>query len=275
LDLNTITAIATPRQLRELPAWREGDSWLGGGTWLFSVPQPHLRRLIDLTTLGWPALRISETGLEIAATCTLAELYEAELPADWIAAPLLKQCCRSLLASFKIWNMATVGGNICASLPAGSMTSLTSALDGVATLWSAEGGERRLPVLDLVTGPGTNALRQGELLRGISISAQTMMRRCAFRQVSLTRHGRSGALLIGTLASPDGDFKLTVSAATRRPVRLEFPALPQARELAGALERAIPFPVYYDDMHGKPDWRQHVTHLFAEEIRQELAGEAK
>ena len=38
--------------------WREGDSWLAGGTWLFSEPQPHLRRLLDLRTLGWPPLEV-------------------------------------------------------------------------------------------------------------------------------------------------------------------------------------------------------------------------
>ena len=33
-------------------AWREGDAWLAGGTWLFSEQQPRLRRLIDLQSLG-------------------------------------------------------------------------------------------------------------------------------------------------------------------------------------------------------------------------------
>jgi hypothetical protein len=30
---------------------------------------------------------------------------------------------------------------------------------------------------------------------------------------------------------------------------------------------------YYDDVHGAPAWRRHMTLQFAEEIRQELAGE--
>ena len=54
--------------------WRQGDAWLAGGTWLFSEPQPHLRRLIDLQNLGWQPLAITEASLEIAATCTIAEL---------------------------------------------------------------------------------------------------------------------------------------------------------------------------------------------------------
>ncbi|MFZ0846422.1 MAG: FAD-binding molybdopterin dehydrogenase, partial [Pseudolabrys sp.] len=74
MDLNTITEVARPRQRGELPAWRDGDAWLGGGTWLFSEPQVRLKRLIDVAALGWQTLHVSPMGLEIAATCTIAEL---------------------------------------------------------------------------------------------------------------------------------------------------------------------------------------------------------
>ena len=48
MDLNTITAVAHPQTRAQLPVWTAGDAWLAGGTWLFSEPQVHLRRLIDL-----------------------------------------------------------------------------------------------------------------------------------------------------------------------------------------------------------------------------------
>ena len=62
------------------------------------------------------------------------------------------------------------------------------------------------------------------------------MRRTAFRQMLLTRHGRSAVLLIGTL------------------------------------DREIPAEAYLDDIHSRPDWRRHVTGICAEEIRRELAA---
>jgi CO/xanthine dehydrogenase FAD-binding subunit len=251
-----------------LTGWRDGDAYLGGGTWLFSEPQVHLRRLIDLSGLGWPPLVASEAGLEIAATCTIAELNYAALPDAWIAAKLIRQCSRSLLASFKIWNMATVGGNICLALPAGAMTSLTAGLDGVGTIWTPDGGERRMPIAELVTGNNTNALRPGEVLRSIDITAEALIRRTAYRQISLTAHGRSGALLIGTLGA--SGFTLTVTASTPAPVQLRFATMPEAAALADAIERTIPPTAYFDDMHGRPDWRRHITLLMAEEIRVEL-----
>ncbi len=221
--------------------------------------------------MDWPPLVITETGLEISATCTIAELHDAALPETWIATPLIGQCCAALLASFKIWNMATVGGNICLALPAGSMTSLTVALDGVGTVWTPDGQDRRVPIVDLVVGANVNALLPGEVLRGIAIPAGALMRRTAFRQISLTRHGRSGALLIGTF-SANGGFALTVTASTPRPIQFRFDAMPDAASLAAAIEQRIPPESYYDDMHGRPDWRRHVTLLYAEEIRAELAA---
>ena len=74
MDLNTVTEIARPRQRAELPAWRTGDAWLAGGTWLFSEPQLAVNRLIDIVDFAWPALEITDQGLRIAATCKIAEL---------------------------------------------------------------------------------------------------------------------------------------------------------------------------------------------------------
>ena len=36
--------------------------------------------------------------------------------------------------------------------------------------------------------------------------------------------------------------------------------------------KEIPANAYYDDIHGLPAWRRHMTLHFAEEIRRELAG---
>jgi CO/xanthine dehydrogenase FAD-binding subunit len=273
MDLNTIIEVAHPQTRAQLPVWTAGDAWLAGGTWLFSEPQSDLKRLIDLTDLKWPALTIGETELSIAATCTVAQLDAFACPPEWLAAPLINQCCRAYLASFKIWKTATVGGNLCMSLPAGPMISLTSALDGVCTIWKADGSEQKLRATDFVIGDGRNVLAPGELLRQIDIPLAALKRRSAFRQISLTPVGRSAALLIGSIDS-GGGLTLTVTASTKRPVQLSFAKSPQARELHEAILHHIPDALYHDDLHGKPPWRKHMTLRLAEEIRLELQGPA-
>lgn len=271
MDLNTIAAVVEAHGPEGRATWQPGDAWLAGGTWLFSEPQPQLRRLIDLASFGWQPLRIDERGLEIAATCTLAQLFGAQTPPEWTAATLIGRCCRALVGSFKVWNAATVGGNLCLSLPIGSMISLTASLDGVCTIWMPGGGERQVACVDFVTGVRHNVLRPGELVRSITLPVAALRCQAAFRQISLSPYGKSETLLIGRRSSDNGSFVLTVTAATVHPVQLVFPDLPGPAELLAALERQIP-PELYPDERPTPAWRQHMTIEFAEEIRRELTG---
>ncbi|MCQ9163828.1 xanthine dehydrogenase family protein subunit M [Arthrobacter sp. STN4] len=282
MDLNTIEAVVPTADPAD---WRPGDAWLAGGTVLFSYGSTTLRRLLDLTRAGWPAIQADGGGIELAATCTIAELYALPerpgLPAGWTALELVRQCCDSFVASFKIWNASTVGGNICTALPAGPMTSLCAALDGVATVLEPGGGRRQVPVAGLVVGEARTSLAPGELLRSIHLPAAALASRVAFRRLSLSNLGRSGVLLIGRLPD-DGGLVLTVTAATRRPVQLRFaaaagcagPSGPDAARLRQALDAAIPAELYHDDIHGHPQWRRDMTYRLAEEIRAELLGNA-
>ncbi|MBT2553450.1 FAD binding domain-containing protein [Arthrobacter sp. ISL-5] len=294
MDMNTIEAVVRTADPAE---WRAGDAWLAGGTVLFSYgstafgPEP-LRRLLDLGSAGWPAVTVTDAGIELAATCTVAELYalpdtlagapRAGEPTaqaqqagsqptarDWPGLDLIRPCCDSFVASFKVWNMSTVGGNLCTSLPAGPMISLCAGLDGTATVLSPDGSSRELPVADFITGDGQNALAPGELLRSVSLPASALSSRAAFRRLSLSNLGRSGVLLIGMLDG-GGRLTLTVTAATKRPVQLRFGSLPDAADLAAALDGAIPDSLYHDDIHGLPAWRRDMTYRLAEEIRDEL-----
>jgi CO/xanthine dehydrogenase FAD-binding subunit len=273
MNLNTIEDVRGGTAVNGDLEWREGDSWLAGGTWLFSEPQPHLRRLLDLRAFDWPPLEVRDDGLRIAATCTIADLYALPGRPDWPASFLIDDCCRSFLSSFKIWKTATVGGNICMSLPAGPMISLTSAFDGVCTIWQAGGGEWKIPVVDFVTGDQRNVLAPGDLLRQVEIPLAALRRRSAFRQISLTPVGRSAALLIGSVTS-DGRLALTITASTKRPVRLSFAEIPNSKELRETILQRIADDLYHSDVHGKPIWRKHMTLRLAEEIRVELQGTA-
>src|SRR5258706_11495265 len=274
MDLNTITEVAHPRTRAQRPVWTAGDAWLAGGTWLFSEPQAHLKRLIDLTGLKWPALTIGTHDLTIAATCTVAQLDAFACPPEWLSGPLINQCCRAFLASFKIWKTATVGGNLCMALPAGPMISLTSALGGICTIWKADGSEQKVKVADFVIGDQRNVLAPGDLLRQIEIPLEALKRPTAFRQTSLAPVGRSAALLIGSIDG-GGAVTLTVTASTTRPVQLSFARNPEGKELREALLHHIPDGLYHDDLHGKPTWRKHMTQRLAEEIRVELQGLAR
>jgi CO/xanthine dehydrogenase FAD-binding subunit len=270
MNLNTIVEVKRPRSFEEIE-WRDGHAWLGGGTWLFSEPQVATDTLVDLERLSWPALTATPAGLEIAATCRIVELHGFKGPPEWRAVPLFRECIDAFLMSFKIWNAATVGGNVCMSLPAGAMISLTAALEGVCTLWPRDGKPREVPVVDFVTGNHRNVLQKGELLRSIHLPASALAKRHAMRQVSLTHLGRSAALIVATVGDDGADFLLTISAATPRPVHLRFAKTPSAAELREAIDKRLPADAWFQDVHGSAPYKRHVTHYLAEQIRTELS----
>ncbi len=256
IELERMRVASTRADLALAP----GEAVLGGGTWLFSEPQPGVRGLVDLSGLGWEPVTAAG-GLSIAATCTLAQLRDAA-PAFGSASGLIAPLVDALLGSWKIHRVATVGGNICTALPAGPMTSLAAGLGATAVVWTVD-GERRLPVADLVTGVRTTALAPGEVLRAIEFRPPPAW--ASHRRASLAPLGRSAALLVARLDS--AGFTLTVTASTSAPRVFAFDAVPSAADLAAAVETCD----WYDDPHGAPDWRRATTLRLAEELRAEAS----
>ncbi len=267
MDLNTVTNYRRALSRADLRL-AAGERVMGGGTWLFSEPQPDTTGLVDLTMMPWPAIEYLRDGLRIGATCTIAELSELPARPGWNAHPLFFQSATALLASFKIWHLATVGGNICRSFAAGAMVSLCAALDGVALIWRPDGSEYRIPVADLVTGNGSNSLGPGEVLRSVDLPERALRARTGFRKIALADLGRSAAVLIGRI-DEDGSAVFSITAATQRPVTFRYPGLPDIEQLRTDVEAA---PGYYTDPLGVADWRRQVSGVLLEEIRQELAG---
>jgi CO/xanthine dehydrogenase FAD-binding subunit len=249
MDLITVRELRVPRTRDEL-VFGEGERPLGGGTWLYSEPQPGLTGLVDLMGLGWPPLTITDDGLEIAATCTLAQLLAFDAPAEWTAWPLVSQCVNSLLASFKIFNLATVGGNICTSLPAGALTALLVGLGGTAQIWGSP--DRELPVVDFVTGNHTNVLGHGEVLRCLRIPLTSLTARTGFRRIALSPLGRTGTLVTARTTAAGLAFGIT--GGTLRP----------HIGLHGIDD-------WFTDAHGSADWRQAMSERFVAELTEELA----
>lgn len=265
MDLHTVTAYRAARTRADL-ALAPGERILGGGTWLYSEPQTEATGLVDLTTMGWPALEETDSGLRIGATCAIAEL--AAYRGGWRADPLFAQAAAALLASFKVWNIATVGGNICRAFAAGAMVSLCTALDGVAEVWTTDGDSYRAPVADLIAGNGTTTLRPGEILRAVDLPADALAARTGFRKIALAELGRSGAVVIGRVHD-DGRSVFGVTAATLRPRILRYDRLPDAAALRADITA---LPDFYTDPLGAADWRREVSSVLGEQIRQDLVA---
>ena len=272
MDITSVTSFRRARTRDDL-VLAPGETFMAGGTWLMSEPQPGTTGFVDLTSMAWPALEITAAGLRIGATCTIADLVAwargrapLRVPDGWAAPSVIPDAANALLASFKVWNTATVGGNVCRAFAAGSMTALVVTLDGVAEVWRADGSGYRAAVADLVTGNGENALAPGEVLRAIDVPATALRARTALRKIALAEHGRSGAVVSGRL-DEDGSCVIVVTAATERPAVFRFAGAPDAATLAAAISGAAG---YYSDPLGSADWRRGVSVVLGERIRRDL-----
>jgi CO/xanthine dehydrogenase FAD-binding subunit len=255
MDLITVRDVRVPRTRDEL-VFGPGDRPLGGGTWLYSETQPGLTGLVDLMGLGWTPLTVTDAGLEIAATCTIAELVAFHPPEGWSAWPLVAQCANGLLAGFKIWNLATVGGNIALGLPAGAMTSLLVGLDGTALIWGPA-GDREIAVKDLVIGNRKNSLNHGEVVRSLHIPLSSLTAPTGFRRIALSDLGRTGTLVTARV-TPAG-LAFAITGGTLRPHT--------------GLDKLDPRAIddWFTDAHGSADWRQAMSERFVDELTEELS----
>nr|WP_275955623.1 MULTISPECIES: molybdopterin cofactor-binding domain-containing protein [unclassified Nesterenkonia] len=233
--------------------------------------------------------------MEIAATCTIAQFHAAatELaarsaatgstipagstePTDSAArlaelpgVRLMEPAAECFVASWKVWNTSTVGGNVVTALPAGPMTSWLSAMEATALILCPGGTRRTAPVSELLRKTGHTWLAPGELIRAFFVPASTLARPTLMVRESLTRYGRSATLL---LASPDpsrapGAIRLTITASTVRPVILQLHA---EDDVAEVIRTQIPESLWNDDVHGDRDWRIESTIRLAAELREEL-----
>lgn len=266
MDLITVREVRTATTRREI-VFAPGERPLGGGSWLYSEPQPGLTGLVDLTTMGWTPLRVDDTSLRIAATCTFAELMSVEKRDEWSAHELIAQSCNSLLGSFKVWNVATVGGNICLALAAAPMTAFAAAMDATATVWSPDGSDRSIRVADLVLGAQQTGVAEGEVMRELVVPRASLESRTGFRRISLAPLGRTATMVISR-RDPSGEVTFTVGGGTGHPQVLRYDEVPSERALTAAVGGLTG---WFTDAHGAADWRRAMSIRLAVELREELA----
>jgi CO/xanthine dehydrogenase FAD-binding subunit len=135
-------------------------------------------KVMGLRQAGLNYIQQSNGAVTIGATTTLTQILGLE------AIPLL-QAAAQHAGSWSTRNMATVGGNICASAPAGDVAAALLALDAQVKL-AGHGDERVIPLEEFYTGSGATARLPGELLAEIYVPVPQ-------GQTVYIKYGRKGA----------------------------------------------------------------------------------
>jgi CO/xanthine dehydrogenase FAD-binding subunit len=257
MDLNSIEEYIRPSTLSEIGDWGSDRAWLAGGTWLFTEAQPNLKKLIDIADLGWSEVEISEQELTIGAACVLSDLLEVTYPATWTGVDALQAAVREL-ASFKIHHVATVGGNLCLAIPAGTFAPAMVLLNAMYDLVALDGTTRSLPALNFQTGIKQTVLLPGEVLRQIRIAKVNLEGwRIDYRRICVATAGLAIAIVVSAYHRASKQIKVAIGAAFACPIVLEFNELPSADELTSTLVGQE----FLADSLASAEYRQQVTQV--------------
>jgi len=257
MDLPHIETYLRPTTWDELADWQPDWAWLAGGTWLFSEPQPQVRALVDLRGLGWSELDIAEEGLTLGATCTLSQLLRASYPPTWPGIAALQSAAREL-ASFKIQNEATIAGNLCLALPAGTFAPALLALQARYEIWPRQGRPYWLAAGAFQLGARQTVLQPGDVLRRIFIPAAALTWRTDYQRLCVATAGLAVAIAVAAVDPVTERVRLSTGASTPTPHLFEFPHRPQQPELAAALD-SLPVAMFLNDAMASAAYRRQMT----------------
>ena len=112
-------------------------------------------------------IKLDDNGLQLGAAVPCYRIYQDAAVAA--AYPGLIDAA-GLIGSIQIQGRASIGGNLCNAAPSGDSIPPVITLGGEAHI-NGPNGWRTMPAEDFCTGPGRNALANGELLVAIQLPA--------------------------------------------------------------------------------------------------------
>ena len=260
MDLHTIQTYRQPQMIAEITDWQPGYSWLAGGTWVYSEPQAQLTTLIDITRLGWSELDMTSAGLTIGATCILSDLLRPAYPADWLGVEALTQAVHEL-ASFKVQNIATVGGNLCLAIPAGTFAPAMVLLNARYELVTPAGESRWVDAIAFQTGIKQTLLQPGELLRKIVIPAEYLKWHVNYQRICVASAGLALSIVVTAVHPETQRVRVAIGAAIAAPRLLAFDHIPSESEISTALDEHLPLEICLADSLASAAYRRHVTQV--------------
>ena len=221
--------LAEPRSLRKAVALLDPDDPtvrpIAGGTALMLMMKAGLfrpRRLVSMraveklfSTIG----RNADGRVRIGALASLAALERSALVRR--ALPVVAHTLRTL-SNVRVRNVATLGGHLAHADPHMDLPPVLIALGAELGVISP-GGERTLPLAELLTGYYETALGRDELIAQVLVPPQGR-RRAAYLKCTTRSADDWPALGLAVALELDGavvrDARLVLGAATTTPLRL-------------------------------------------------------
>lgn len=138
---------------------------ISGATDLFTEDHKDIEALVDITKLGLSYIKEEDSFIKIGAATTIKQIQKSEL---------IKSKFQSLWEASKVFadhtiiNTATIGGNICMSLPSSDTIPPISSMNAIYII-NTPSGEKKVKAEDFTIGAKENILKTAEILTEIQI----------------------------------------------------------------------------------------------------------
>ncbi|UCF97985.1 MAG: xanthine dehydrogenase family protein subunit M [Spirochaetaceae bacterium] len=276
---------STPRSLEEaLEALKEeGAQVLAGGTDLVNNIKINLARprrlvyILGISDLGF--ISVNGGALSIGAAARLSAIeHDRQVISKF---PALSEAI-NVIGGTQIRNMATLAGNICNASPGADTPPILLVLDAEVEICGANGStgiqSNRLPLGGFFTGPKRTVLKQGQMVRSVSLTLPPKHSGAAFRR--LARVSLDIAKInCAAYVERDGDRirKARIALGSVAPTPVRAPTIENAlegrkyglgliRESAELVEEDIA-PI--DDVRSTAEYRGQIASLLVREALQE------
>ncbi len=177
--------------LRKLKEEGKRAHAIAGGTGFYELARrgyiPEVKQLISLMKLGLDFIRDGPSHLTIGATTKLQDLLESGY-CEKNGLEALGDALREI-RPVQIRNVATVGGEICISVPIVDLPTSLLACGASLTILSSGQGERSLPLEDFYIDAFLTRLKYGEIVKEVSVPKKSSPReRSAFVKLGRTAY---------------------------------------------------------------------------------------
>ncbi len=162
-----------------------------------------------------PALEITDSGVRVGPTATMADLVSNTQVVEWYPSLV---AAANVVGSVAIRNRATLVGNICNASPACDTAPSLYVHNALVTI-RGEAGEREVGIADFFQGPGQTACAPGELVTRIDIPKPDDGYRCAFQRLTRRRGVDLATVSAAAGVSRDGLVAIALGAVAPTPVK--------------------------------------------------------
>jgi len=276
-----------PASLKEtfqlLTSYSGSAKILAGGTDLFiqqaleSSPETAVVSLKDVQELR----QIEETAegdIFVGAMVKHAEVAQSPLVNQYF--PALAKASH-WVGSPSIRNLATIGGNICNASPSADTAPPLLAYEAKAIIVSPS-GEKAIDIEDFFTGPSTNVLRRGEILKGFLLRPKSGWL-ADYEKLGLRKAMEIAIVNVCVAAEMDdhkrcSGIRIALGAVAPTPIRAKKPeSILKDKRVTPELiqkcaEAAVEETKPISDIRASADYRKKMVQFLVKKMVSALAG---